>query len=103
MQEDDLLDHVNKIKAFIDQLACLKVFVCKKNIILTLLESILTSYEYLITTLSLVLMKELTMESCDNRFDPGDITVQGKKPQGKSMVMVLHKSKAGNSPSRQGV
>ena len=33
MQEnDDLLDHVNKVKAFANELACLEVYVQKENI-----------------------------------------------------------------------
>lgn len=63
MQEcDDFLDHINKVKVFADQLACLEVFVRNKDISMTLLENLPPSYEYLITGLETMLMKELTME-----------------------------------------
>ena len=60
MQEnDDLLDHVNKVKALTDQLACLEVLVRDEKIILNLLKGLPASYEHSITTMKIMLMKEL--------------------------------------------
>ena len=56
---DNILDHINKNKALADQLACLEVSVIAKDIVITLLESLLASYEYLLTTLETMLMKNL--------------------------------------------
>lgn len=62
MQEDNsLLDCVNKIKELTLQLAYLGISVREENIVMTLLENFPTSYKYLITTLEMMLMKEMTM------------------------------------------
>ena len=53
---------MNKVKALADQLACLEVPVREEDIIMTLLESLPTWYEYLITTLETMPIRELTME-----------------------------------------
>jgi hypothetical protein len=48
MQEgEDLLDHINKVKALADQLACLEVPVRDEDVVMTLLENLPPSYEYL--------------------------------------------------------
>ena len=63
MQEsDDMLDHINKVKGLADQLACLEVPVTDGDIVMTLLESLPPSYEYLITALETRDMKELDMD-----------------------------------------
>ncbi len=47
MQEGaDLLDHINKVKALADQLACLEVPVRDEDVVMTLLESLPPSYEH---------------------------------------------------------
>ena len=61
-KNDNLLDHTNKVKTFSDQLVCLEVFVKDKDIIITLLKILLALYEYLITALEMMPMKELTMD-----------------------------------------
>ena len=60
-EDDDLLDNVNKVKALVDQLACLKISMRDKDIVITLFENLSMSYEYLIT-LDTMMMKELTMK-----------------------------------------
>ncbi len=63
MQEaEDLLDHINKVKALTDQLACLEVPVRDEDVAMTLLESLPPSYEYLMTALESLPMQDLTME-----------------------------------------
>ena len=58
MDEDsDLLDHINKVKAFADQLACLEIPMREEDIIITLLESVPASYKFLITALEMMPMK----------------------------------------------
>ena len=61
-EEDDMLDHINKVMGLADQLACLEVPVTNGDIVMTLLESLPPSYEYLITALETRPMSELTME-----------------------------------------
>ena len=63
MQEDnDILDHVNKVKKIADQPAHLEVLVREEDIVIYLLESLPTSYENLITLLETIPLKELMME-----------------------------------------
>jgi hypothetical protein len=63
MQEgEDLLDHINKVKALADQLACLEVPMRDEDVVMTLLESLSPSYKYLITALETLPMKNLIME-----------------------------------------
>jgi hypothetical protein len=62
IQEDtDLLDHINKVNVLANQLACTEVLVKDEDILLTLLDSLPTSYKYLITALKMILMKDLTI------------------------------------------
>lgn len=56
-----LLDHVNKAKASAEQLTCLEVYVREEDIVMTLLKILPKSYEYSITSLVAMLMKELTI------------------------------------------
>ncbi len=63
MQEgEDLLDHINKVKALADQLTCLEVPMRDEDVVMTLLESLPPSYEHLITALETLPMQDLTME-----------------------------------------
>ncbi len=103
MQEsDDLLDHINKVKALADQLACLEVPVRDEDIVMTLLESLPASYEYLITALETMPMKELTMEYVTARLMHEVSKRKEKEPQGDDAAMMLRQGKAGNSFPRQG-
>lgn len=58
----DLLNHINQVKALANQFTCLDVPVRDEDVVMTLLESLLPSFEYLITTLETLYMKDLTME-----------------------------------------
>lgn len=60
-EDDDLLDHINKMKALMDRLAYLEIHVRNKNIVLTLLESMSHFYEHLITILEIMPKNELTV------------------------------------------
>lgn len=53
-------DHIDEVKAFVDQLICLDVPV-QDDVIISLLQSFLALYKYLITTLEMMPMKELMM------------------------------------------
>lgn len=68
MQEnDDLLDHINKVKTLADQLIYLKVPMISEDIEMTLLERLPPLYEYLITVLEMITIKELTIEYITSR------------------------------------
>jgi hypothetical protein len=63
MQEgEDILDHINHVKILADQFACMEVSVRGEDIVMTLLESLPPSYEYLITALETKAREELTMD-----------------------------------------
>ncbi len=62
------MDHVNKVKVLVDQLVCLKISVREEDIIITLLENLPLSYEYLTTAIDTMPMKELTMDYMTTRL-----------------------------------
>jgi hypothetical protein len=59
---EDVLDYINHVKALADQLACMEVPVRDEDTVITLLESLPPSYEYLITALETKAREELTMD-----------------------------------------
>ena len=95
---DELLDHINKVKPLVDQLACLEVPMWEEDIIMTLLESLPTLYKYLITALEMLPMKELAMEYVMPRLIHEMSKHKEEEPQSKDVAMVSHQSKASNSP-----
>lgn len=63
MQEGDhLFDQSNKIKVIANQLASLEVPMRDEDTVMMLLESLSTSYKYLIMMLKTMLMNKLTMK-----------------------------------------
>ena len=98
MQEsDDLLDHINKIKALADQLACLEVPMRDEDVVMTLLDSLPPSYEYLITALETLPMKDLTMEYVTSRLMHEVSKRKEKEPQGDDAALVSNQGKGGKS------
>jgi hypothetical protein len=96
MQEgEDLLDHINKVKALADQLACLEVPVRDEDVVMTLLESLPPSYEYLITALETLPMKDLTMEFVTARLMHEVSKRREKDPQGDDAALVSMQGKGG--------
>ena len=100
---DNFLDYVNRVKALTDELACLEVLVRDKDIVMTLLGSLLALYKYLITALETMPMKELTMKYVTARLMHEMSKHKEKELQGKDVAMVSRQSKAGDPPSRRGV
>jgi len=89
MQEgEDLLDHINKVKALANQLAFLEVPVRDEDVVMTLLESLAPSYEYLITVLETLPMQALTIEFVTARLMHEVSKRKEKEPQGDDAVMV---------------
>src|SRR5579875_1494527 len=69
MQEsDDLLQHINKVKTLADQLEALDVAVTEGDIVMTLLESLPSSYENLIVAMETKDIKDLTLEYVTSRL-----------------------------------
>ena len=57
MQEDDnLLNHVNKIKGLVNQLTCLEVSMKDKDIVMILFKNLPTLYKYFTTVMKKTLI-----------------------------------------------
>ena len=69
MQEsDDLLQHINKVKTLADQLEALDVPVTEGDIVMTILESLPSSFENLIVAMETKDIKELTLAYVTSRL-----------------------------------
>lgn len=100
---DNFLDHINKIKVPTDQFTCLEVPVKNNDIVLTLLESLPTSYAYLITTMETMSMKELTKNYMIAHLMYEMSKRKKKEPQNDDTGIMLQQNKANNSFLYQGV
>jgi transposase InsO family protein len=67
-EEDDMLAHINKVKALADQLNGCDVSVTDGDIVMTLLESLPSSYEYLIVAMESRPITELTLDYVTSRL-----------------------------------
>jgi hypothetical protein len=94
---NDLLDRVNKVKAFPNQVICLNVPVRHEDIVMTLLKSLSASYEYLITTLETMPIKDVTMDYVTAHLMHKILMHNEKEPQGGDVAMVFRQSKGDNS------
>ncbi len=100
MQEgEDLLDHINKVKALADQLACLEVPVRDEDVVM--LERLPPSYEYLITALETLPMQDLTMEFVTARLMHEVSKRREKEPQGDDAAMVSTQGKGRTMSTRK--
>ena len=99
-EHDDLLDHINKVKTLADEIMCLEVPVREQNIGMTLLESLPASYEYLITVLETMSIKDVIMGYGMARLMHEMSKRNEKDPQGKDVAMALRQNNAGHSPLR---
>ena len=88
-ERDNLLDHVNKVKTFADQLASLEVPVRDRDIVRTLLEILSTSYDKLMTTIVTMPMKKLTMNYVMACLMHEMSKHKGKDLQGEDVVTTI--------------
>lgn len=93
---NDLLGHVNKIKVLKNQLTYLEVSVKNKDIVIILPKSFPASYEYLITALEKMSMKELTMDYVTPCLIYKMLKCK-ENPQDENAAMMLQQNKGGNS------
>lgn len=70
-----------------------------ENIVMTLLESLSVSYEYLITTIETMPMKKLMIEYVMTRLMYE--LLKCKEPHDEDIAMMLRQNKGGNSFLRQ--
>lgn len=96
MQEgDDMLDHINKVKALADQLACLDVPLRNEDVVMTLLQSLPDSYDYLIAALETRPLKELTLEYVTARLMHEVTKKKEKESKGEDSALVVQPFKKG--------
>jgi hypothetical protein len=102
MQEgEDVLDHINHVKALADQLACMEVPLRDEDTVMTLLESLPPSYEYLITALETKTREELTIDYVTARLIHQVSKRKEKDPRNEDAAMMLRQGKMDTSSSRQ--
>lgn len=65
---NDLLNHIDKVKALADYIACLEVYVSNEDVVTILLESLPPLYDHLITA-----YEGDYYEVCDNVFNTWDV------------------------------
>lgn len=91
---DDMLDHINKVKALADQLSCLDVPLRGEDVVMTLLQSLSDSYDYLIAALETRPIKELTLEYVKARLVNEVTKKKEKEAQGEDSAFVSRQGKA---------
>ena len=98
-EDDDMLDHINKVKSLADQLTCLEMAIKDEDVVMTLLDSLPISYERLITILQTRSMKELTLEFITTRL-MHEVTKKNEESQGDEVAMVTRQAKGGSTNTR---
>lgn len=92
---DESLDHIKKLQAFLDQFASVEVPMRNKYLVMTFLESLGPLYEYLITALDMMLMKELIMVYMMARLMYEMSRRNNNELQEDDATMVLHFKQSG--------
>jgi hypothetical protein len=100
-EEEDILDHINHVKALADQFVCMEITVRDEDTVMTLFESLPPSYEYLITALETKAREELTMDYVKARLMHEVSKRKEKNPRSEDAAMMLRQGKMDTSSSRQ--
>lgn len=90
-EDDDLVDHVNKVKVLTNQFVCLEVPERDEDIVIILLKHLLTSYKYLIKALKAI--KDLMMDYVMTCLMHEMSKHKEKKPQGEDAHGIMTKQK----------
>ena len=103
MQEgEDVFDHINHVKALADQLVRMEVIVRDGDTVMTLLESLPPSYEYLNTALETKVREEITMDYVTAQLIHKVSIRKEKDPRSEDAAMMLRQGNMDTSSSRQG-
>ncbi|MGH7974689.1 MAG: retrotransposon gag domain-containing protein, partial [bacterium] len=97
---DDMLDHINKVKALADQLSCLDVPLRDEDVVMTLLQSLPDAYDYLIAALESRPIKDLTLEYVTARLMHEITKRKEKDPHHEDSALVLRQGKTMPPSSR---
>ena len=96
----DILEHINKVKSLVDQLLVLEVPLRGEDVVMTLLDSLPPSFDYVITALETRPFKELTMEFVTARLVHEESKKKEKEPHGNDSAMVSRQGKGITSNSK---
>lgn len=98
-ENDDMLAHINKVKALADQLNGADVNITDGDIVMTLLESLPPSYEYLIVAMESRPIAELTLDYVTSRLLHELSRRKENETRGDSAALMAKQSKSGASGS----
>jgi hypothetical protein len=98
-EEDDMLEHINKVKALADQLNGADVTISNGVIVMTLLESLSPSYEYLIVAMESRPISELTLDYVTSRLLHELSRRKENESRGDSTALMAKQSTNGSSGS----
>ena len=96
----DIVEYINKIKSLADQLLVLEVPLRGDDVVMTLLDSLPSSFDYLIMALETRPFKELTMEFVTIRLVHEVSKRKEKEPRGNDLAMVSRQGKGSTSNSK---
>jgi hypothetical protein len=98
-EEDDMLAHINKVKALADQLNGADVTISDGDVVMTLLESLPPSYEYLIVAMESRPISELTLDYVTSRLLHELSRRKENESRGDSAALMAKQSKNGGGGS----
>ena len=96
----DILEHINKVKSLVDYLLVLEVPLRGEDVVMTLLDTLPPSFDYLITALETRPFKELTMEFVTTRLVHEESKRKEKEPHGNNSPMESRQGKGSISNSK---
>ena len=97
--ENDMLAHINKVKALADQFNGADVAIFDGDIVMTLLESLPPSYESLIVAMETRPIQELTLDYVTSRLLHELSRRKENESRGDNVVFYVKQSKGGSSGS----
>lgn len=98
-EEDDMLAHINKVMALADLFNTMNVTISDTDILMTLFESLLPSYEYLIVAIDCRPIKELTLHCVTLRLLHKILRQKENDSSSATSAMLVKQSKGGASGS----
>ena len=101
-ENNDILDHINKVKSLADQLTCLEVPMKNEDVVLTLLDSLPPSFDHLITALKTRLMSELTLDFITTRLMHEVSKRKEKELQRDDVTMLSRQARTFDNNKRRG-
>ena len=98
-RKDDMLAHINKVKALADQLNDADMAIFDGDIVMMLLESLPPSYEYLIVAMEIRPIQELTLDYVTSRLLHELSRRKENESRGDNAAFYVKQSKGGSSKS----